>query len=80
MTAAAELAGHIRAGTAIGLQGTVIRVVSGGAGIAFGYAVEQTGSWAVAFALLAVLPAASFILLASVSGEEEKRLALPRNA
>lgn len=77
MTAAAEMAGHARAGTAIGLQGTVIRLVSAGAGIAFGFIVEQTGSWSMAFAALGVLPLASYGLLAPLIGEEERRL-IPR--
>jgi sugar phosphate permease len=73
-TAAAEMAGHARAGMAIGLQGTVIRVVSAGAGVVFGLAVEQSGSWSVAFVLLALLPLASFGLLTPLSREEERRL------
>lgn len=74
MTAAAEMAGHARAGLAIGLQGTVIRVVSAGAGVAFGFVVEQSGSWAVAILLLATLPLISCALMSPLSGEEERRL------
>ncbi|MCB5174219.1 MFS transporter [Microvirga lenta] len=74
MTAAAEMAGQARAGLAIGLQGTVIRVVSAGAGVAFGFAVEQTGSWALAILLLGLLPLISYSLMAPLSGEEERRL------
>jgi sugar phosphate permease len=73
-TAAAEMAGHARAGMAIGLQGTIIRVVSAGAGVVFGFAVEQSGSWSVAFFLLAILPLASFALLTPLTKEEERRL------
>jgi sugar phosphate permease len=73
-TAAAEMAGHARAGMAIGLQGTIIRVVSAGAGVVFGLAVEQSGSWSVAFLLLAILPLASFGLLTPLAKEEERRL------
>jgi sugar phosphate permease len=73
-TAAAEMAGHARAGMAIGLQGTVIRIVSAGAGVMFGLAVEKSGSWSVAFLLLALLPLASFGLLTPLSKEEERRL------
>jgi sugar phosphate permease len=73
-TAAAEMAGHARAGMAIGLQGTVIRVVSAGAGIVFGFTVEQSGSWAVALLMLAILPLVSFGLLTPLSREEERRL------
>jgi sugar phosphate permease len=71
------MAGHARAGTAIGLQGTVIRLVRAGAGIAFGFIVEQTGSWGVAFAALGVLALVSYGLLAPLIGEEERRL-VPR--
>jgi sugar phosphate permease len=73
-TAAAEMAGHARAGMAIGLQGTIIRVVSAGAGVVFGLAVEQSGSWSLAFLLLAILPLASFGLLTPLAKEEERRL------
>ncbi|WP_230532089.1 MFS transporter [Microvirga roseola] len=74
ITAAAEMAGYARAGTAIGLQGTVIRLVSAGAGIAFGFIVEQTGSWTAAFVALGVLPLVSYQLLAPLAEEEERRL------
>jgi len=79
-TAAAEMAGHAQAGTAIGLQGTIIRIVSAGAGVAFGFVVEQTGSWAAAFALLGILPLVSFSLLTPLIGEEERRFALSEPA
>jgi len=74
MTAAAEMAGHARAGLAIGLQGTVIRLVSAGAGVAFGFVVELSGSWTAAILLLAALPLISCALMAPLFGEEERRL------
>jgi MFS family permease len=74
MTAAAEMAGHARAGLAIGLQGTVIRLVSAGAAVVFGIAVEQSGSWAFAILLLAALPLISFGLMGPLPDEEELRL------
>jgi predicted MFS family arabinose efflux permease len=74
MTAAAEMAGHARAGLATGLQGTVIRLVSAGAAVVFGIAVEQSGSWAFAILLLAALPLISFGLMGPLPDEEERRL------
>ncbi len=74
MTAAAEMAGHARAGLAIGLQGTVIRLVGAGAGVAFGFTVERSGSWAVAILLLVALPLVSAFLMSPLAGEEERRL------
>ncbi|HEX8101761.1 MAG TPA: MFS transporter, partial [Solirubrobacteraceae bacterium] len=75
MTAAAELAGLAQAGTAIGLQGTVMRIPQAGIGVAFG-AVVASSSWALAFALLAALPLAGWALIAPLEPEEERRLAI----
>lgn len=72
-TAAAELAGRERAGTALGLQGTIMRVISAGAGAGFGAAVAAT-SWSAAFALLALLPLAGWWLLGPLVAEEEQRV------
>lgn len=74
MTAAAEMAGHARAGLAIGLQGTVIRLVGAGAGVVFGFTVERSGSWAVAILLLSALPLISACLMSPLAEEEERRL------
>src|SRR4051812_43455604 len=54
-TAAAELAGGANSGTALGLQNTVMSVVSGTTLATFGWLVSGT-SWALGFGLLA-LPA-----------------------
>jgi sugar phosphate permease len=72
-TAAAEMAGRERAGTALGLQGTIMRIPSAVAGIAFGALVAQT-SWGLAFAVLTVLPLAGWWLLRPLEGEEEERI------
>lgn len=71
-TAAAEMAGRERAGTALGLQGTVMRGLSAGAGVGFGALVAAT-SWPAAFALLALLPLSGWALLAPLVGDEEQR-------
>lgn len=72
-TAAAEMAGRERAGTALGLQGTIMRVVSAAAGIAFGALVSAT-SWPLAWGVLTALPLAGWWLLRPLEGEEEGRL------
>jgi sugar phosphate permease len=72
-TAAAEMSGRERAGTALGLQGTVMRLVSAGAGVGFGALVAAT-SWPAAFALLAALPVAGWFMLAPLVGDEEERI------
>lgn len=72
-TAAAELSGRERAGTALGLQGTIMRVMSAGAGVGFGALVAST-SWPAAFALLALLPLAGWFLLRPLVAEEEERV------
>lgn len=72
-TAAAELAGRDRAGTALGLQGTIMRTVSAGAAVGFGLLVAAT-SWPAAFALLGLLPLAGWFMFAPLVGEEEERV------
>jgi sugar phosphate permease len=72
-TAAAEMAGRERAGTALGLQGTVMRFVSSGAGFGFGALVAAT-SWQAGFALLALMPLAGWWLFRPLVGEEVERL------
>jgi sugar phosphate permease len=72
-TAAAELSGRERAGTALGLQGSIMRGLSAGAGVGFGALVAAT-SWAAAFGLLALLPLAGWVVLAPLVGEEERRV------
>lgn len=72
-TAAAEIAGRDRAGTAMGLQQTVMRGLSAGTGVGFGALVAAT-SWPVGFALLAALPLAGWWVLRPLEGEEEDRI------
>ena len=72
-TAAAEMAGRDRAGTALGLQGTIMRVPSAVAGVAFGALVSAT-SWPAAWGVLTVLPLAGWWLLRPLEGEEEGRI------
>jgi sugar phosphate permease len=72
-TATAEISGRDRAGTAIGLQQTVMRGLSAGAGIGFGALVAAT-SWPAAFALLAMLPLAGWWVMGPLVDEEEDRI------
>jgi sugar phosphate permease len=72
-TATAEIAGRDRAGTAMGLQQTVMRGLSAGTGVGFGALVAAT-SWPVGFALLAALPLAGWWVLRPLEGEEEDRI------
>jgi sugar phosphate permease len=71
-TAAAELSGRLRAGTAMSLQNTVVAVASSGAPVAFGGLVEAAG-WAPGFALCAVAPAVAFAVLRPLQAEEAER-------
>jgi sugar phosphate permease len=73
-TATAELAGRAQAGTALGLQGTILRLPQAGMGVLFG-AFVASSSWAAAFAALAVLPLAGWLLLRPLESEEEGRIA-----
>ena len=72
-TAAAEMAGRAQAGTALGLQGTVMRGLSAGAGVGFGALVAAT-SWPAGFALLALFPLAGWWVLRPLADEEEDRI------
>jgi sugar phosphate permease len=73
-TAAAEISGLARAGTAMSLQNTIISVGGALAPPVFGLLVEAT-SWTAAFGVLAVAPLAAFLVLAPLEGEEDERLA-----
>lgn len=74
ITATAEIAGRAQAGTALGLQGTILRLPQAGVAVAFGAFVGAT-SWAMAFAALAALPLAGWLLLRPLEPEEEGRIA-----
>jgi predicted MFS family arabinose efflux permease len=71
-TAAAEISGRARAGTAMSLQNTLISVGGVAAPSAFGLLVEAT-SWTAAYAVLALAPLAAFAVLAPLEGEEDDR-------
>jgi MFS family permease len=73
-TAAAEISGHARAGTAMSMQNTLISVGGVLAPTAFGVLVETT-SWTTAYVLLAVAPLAAFAVLRPLEGEEDDRIA-----
>jgi sugar phosphate permease len=73
-TAAAEISGRARAGTAMSLQNTIISVGGVLAPTAFGVLVEAT-SWTAAYAVLAVAPFAAFVVLGPLEGDEDARIA-----
>ena len=73
-TAAAEMAGRARAGTAMGLQNTLVSVIGVGASPLFGVLVEAT-SWQAGFAVFALAPLAGWWVLRPLEGEEDRRAA-----
>jgi sugar phosphate permease len=73
-TAAAEMSGRARAGTAMSLQNTVISVGGMLAPSAFGVLVEAT-SWNAAYIVLALAPLVACVVLAPLEGEEDERVA-----
>jgi sugar phosphate permease len=73
-TAAAEISGHARAGTAMSMQNTLISVGGVLAPTAFGVLVEGT-SWTTAYVVLALAPLAAFAVLRPLEGEEDDRIA-----
>lgn len=75
LTAIAELSGRRRAGTAIGLQQTVMRGLSTATGVGFGAFVAAT-SWGIAFAALAALPLAGWWVMRPLVAEEDERRAV----
>jgi sugar phosphate permease len=72
-TAAAEISGRARAGTAMSMQNTLISIGGVIAPTAFGVIVELT-SWNAAYALLAIAPLAAFVVLAPLEGDEDARV------
>jgi nitrate/nitrite transporter NarK len=64
-TAAAELAGAVRTGAAIGVQQTVLAAAGVVAPVVFAFSVDS-GSWALAFAGAALVPFAGWALLRSL--------------
>ncbi|HWH92993.1 MAG TPA: MFS transporter [Baekduia sp.] len=71
-TAAAEIAGRARAGTAMGLQNTIVSVGGTVAPAAFGALVHYAG-WATAYASAAVGPVIALALLAPLQHDEARR-------
>jgi len=73
-TAAAELAGRERAGTAMGLQNTLVSLLGAAAAPLFGLLVDLT-SWGAAYLLVAAAPLAGWVVLRPLVPEEERRAA-----
>jgi MFS family permease len=73
-TAAAEISGRARAGTAMSLQNTILALGGALAPFAFGAIVEAT-SWTSAFALLAMAPLAAVVVLRPLVADEDARIA-----
>ncbi|HSD76969.1 MAG TPA: MFS transporter [Solirubrobacteraceae bacterium] len=71
-TAAAEIAGRTRAGTAVSLQNTIVAVGGALAPAAFGWFVHAT-SWSLGYAACAAAPVAAFVVLAPLVGDERAR-------
>ena len=71
-TAAAEIAGRARAGTAMSLQNTLVSILGVAASPAFGALAEAT-SYRTAFLAAAVAPAAGWWVLRPLEGDEEER-------
>lgn len=82
-TAAAEMSGRDRAGTAIGIQNTLLSLAGVVAPVGFG-ATATLLSWPAAYAALAVSQLAGWLVLRPLVGEEdarrERRLARRRAA
>ena len=76
-TAAAEMSGRARAGTAMSLQNTLLTAAGVVVPLAFATIVAAT-SWQAAFALLTLCPLAGLAVLAPLRGEEEGRRAARR--
>ncbi len=74
LTAATEMSGRERAGTAIGVQNTMLNGAGALAPVVFAAAVVAT-SWALSWAALAVCQLAGVALLGPLVGEERERRA-----
>ncbi len=72
-TAAGEIAGAARAGTAMSLQNTVVAVGSAVGAPAFGALVDVAG-WPVAYAVLAAGPLLAWRVLAPLEADESQRV------
>jgi MFS family permease len=65
-TAAAEIAGAVRTGAAIGVQQTVLAAAGVAAPVVFAATVDS-GSWSWAFGIAALVPLAGWWLLGALS-------------
>lgn len=72
-TAAGEIAGRARAGTAMSLQNTVVAVGSAIGAPLFGWLVDAAG-WPVAYVVLAAGPLAAWRVLAPLEADESRRV------
>jgi sugar phosphate permease len=72
-TAAGEIAGRARAGTAMSLQNTVVAVGSAVGAPLFGLLVDVAG-WPVAFAVLAMGPLLAWVVLTPLEADERVRV------
>ncbi len=72
-TAAGEIAGKAKAGTAMSLQNTVVAVGSAIGAPVFGLSVDLV-DWPLAYALLAIGPLAAWQVLAPLEADEARRV------
>lgn len=70
----AEMAGRARAGSALGLHATLLRVLTIPAALLFGWLAARIG-WSPAIAILAIFPTVGAILVWPLTAEEERRAA-----
>lgn len=73
-TAAAEISGRARAGTAMSIQNMVVAVGSAVAPAGFGALVAAT-TWTTGYAACALAPLLAFVVLAPLVDDERRRLA-----
>jgi hypothetical protein len=73
-TAAAEMSGRDRAGTALSVQNATVTAVGGAATVAFAAAVSALG-WPIAWALLALAQVIGILVLGPLVPEERARRA-----
>lgn len=72
-TAAGEISGRARAGTAMSVQNTILAIGGVVAPALFGALVDAT-SWGLAFAVLSLAPATGFAVLRPLEGDEGRRI------
>jgi sugar phosphate permease len=71
-TAAAEISGRRQAGTAMGIQNTVMRVVAAGVPLGLGLLAASV-SWQLAFAVMGATPLIARMLLTPLVDDEHRR-------